>query len=403
MHYSKIYLKRHRLQYALFKIIVLASIILVLSKISLKGRRTFTTNITDKYETYDFQEELVQKARVRSNCRFNKGMTYVICDSLPYTEIQCSDSKRKAKSQHETGLDFVVPNIIHFIWFGNYLEISQFYQFLSLRSVASLQQPDAIYIHHNTANNGSGSNVILNRIVKEIPCIHFVHHEEPVSIFNNKISTHLLRSDVARLQILLKHGGVYLDLDVITLKQFDPLRVYSTTFGRSVSNKISNGIILSEKKAPFIEAWYNEYKNYKEGIKSYAYWGVNIPMQLYRKYPQLRAHMEESSINRPNPWVDGWDATSTAQLDISDNYFLHVHPSYFSDKGGSSMLGWSEDRLRTLDTVYGTAARIALFGSPELVFLTGEEPFQMWPKRRFRSFNLLTTEDKEVLKPGVKT
>lgn len=48
----------------------------------------------------------------------------------------------------------------------------------------------------------------------------------------NKITKDLFKADIARLKILQKEGGIYLDLDVITLKQLDSLRIYEASIGR---------------------------------------------------------------------------------------------------------------------------------------------------------------------------
>ena len=40
------------------------------------------------------------------------------------------------------------------------------------------------------------------------------------------------KTDVARLEILIKHGGIYLDGDIILFKSLDPFRVYPASLGR---------------------------------------------------------------------------------------------------------------------------------------------------------------------------
>ena len=40
-------------------------------------------------------------------------------------------------------------------------------------------------------------------------------------IFNNKLTRYAHKADIIRLQKLLEHGGIYLDIDVLTNKSFD--------------------------------------------------------------------------------------------------------------------------------------------------------------------------------------
>ena len=98
----------------------------------------------------------------------------------------------------------------------------------------------------------------------------------------------------------------------------------------------------------------------------------------------MKVHIEEESINRPNPYVreDGRFGTTLRRMNISNNYFLHLHTGslYRNVDLDPNWLNWDEKTLRKLDGVYGEAARIALFGSPDLVYKPGEEIHEMQPK-----------------------
>jgi len=47
-----------------------------------------------------------------------------------------------------------------------------------------------------------------------------------------QMTSNLAKSDFLRLLLLVQEGGIYLDLDVITLKPVNQLRVYPATIGR---------------------------------------------------------------------------------------------------------------------------------------------------------------------------
>ncbi len=55
-------------------------------------------------------------------------------------------------------------------------------------------------------------------------------------------------SDVARLYVLVKHGGVYMDTDVELLKSIDPFLSYEAFSGFESSGQIPTGIMASEKE-----------------------------------------------------------------------------------------------------------------------------------------------------------
>jgi len=61
--------------------------------------------------------------------------------------------------------------------------------------------------------------------------LKIVHRDPPGYIHGQSIYLMYHRGDVAKLEILLKYGGIYLDYDVIVVNNLDPLRVYDATLG----------------------------------------------------------------------------------------------------------------------------------------------------------------------------
>jgi len=59
-----------------------------------------------------------------------------------------------------------------------------------------------------------------------------VYREPPKQINGKNFSKIYHRSDVTRLEILLEHGGIYLDYDVIVVNSLDPVRCYDATLGQ---------------------------------------------------------------------------------------------------------------------------------------------------------------------------
>jgi Glycosyltransferase sugar-binding region containing DXD motif len=67
-------------------------------------------------------------------------------------------------------------------------------------------------------------------IVYQVP-LKIMHRQPPKYVFGQKISHVFHQGDVAKLEILLEYGGIYLDYDVIVVNSLDPLRQYSATYG----------------------------------------------------------------------------------------------------------------------------------------------------------------------------
>lgn len=115
---------------------------------------TYTRYEEPHFGKLNYQQELVVRARSKSDCtKPLHAKEFVICERMPYTEIKCGPGVKKGKGEDSRGRKYLVPNVIHFIWFGETFNVSQYYQYLALRSVASLQQPEKIKLHHNTQDS----------------------------------------------------------------------------------------------------------------------------------------------------------------------------------------------------------------------------------------------------------
>ena len=65
--------------------------------------------------------------------------------------------------------------------------------------------------------------------------LKLVYRQPPVQVHGQNISRIYHRADVAKFQILLEYGGIYLDNDVIVVNSLDPVRCYDTTLGKPLT------------------------------------------------------------------------------------------------------------------------------------------------------------------------
>nr|XP_039263104.1 uncharacterized protein LOC120339101 isoform X3 [Styela clava] len=240
------------------------------------------------------------------NCyKINKLDSYRICDKLPFSSTTCGSNVNTDKNE-----EHMVPNIVHFVWIGNLT--LHFYAYLTIRSAAANQKPDVILFHY-THVEPQGDLWI--RAKQEIPCLIPVKFEEPTSWQGNELDTVVHKTDIARFDILLQHGGIYLDTDAFILRSMDPLRKFPFTMGRSVQDAFSSadayagtpffdhvtsnvgvtadsesryskiasfsrlpvnggdakgsGVILSEPNSTFLQTWSNLFKNYTKNRSTY--------------------------------------------------------------------------------------------------------------------------------------
>ena len=173
-----------------------------------------------------------------------------------------------------------IPNIVHFIFgLSNNDDdlIFDDYKYMAVYSVYKNQNPEFINIY------------ILNTPTSEywdktlsIPNVNIIN----LNTFNafNELNDykHLHfshKSDYLRLKILQIYGGIYLDIDTITLKPYK-IKEHSLIIGSVSKNKLSNSIILSTKNNNFINEWINKY-DFNNKIWNYN--SIELPYLIYTK------------------------------------------------------------------------------------------------------------------------
>ena len=68
----------------------------------------------------------------------------------------------------------------------------------------------------------------------QIP-LTIVHREPPTQIHDQKLANMHHRGDIAKIEVLVEYGGIYLDYDVIVVNSLNPLRRYDVTLGKRIS------------------------------------------------------------------------------------------------------------------------------------------------------------------------
>lgn len=133
----------------------------------------------------------------------------------------------------------MIPKIIHYCWFGG-KEIPN----SAIKCIESWKKfcPDYEIIQWNESN----FNIDKYTYTKEA--------------YENKKWAFV--SDVARLDILYNHGGIYLDTDVELIKSLDSLIESKGFMGFEDKKQVASGLgIGAEKGSPIIELMLNDYND----------------------------------------------------------------------------------------------------------------------------------------------
>ena len=132
----------------------------------------------------------------------------------------------------------MIPKIIHYCWFGG-APLPE----LALRCIASWKKycPDYEIKEWNESNFDTSSMDYMREAYEE-KAWGFV-------------------PDIARLQIILEHGGIYLDTDVEAVKSFDPLLDNKAFMGLESGGIVALGLGFgAEKGHPLIRRLLEDYE-----------------------------------------------------------------------------------------------------------------------------------------------
>uniref|UniRef100_A0A1B6CQ16 Alpha-1,4-N-acetylglucosaminyltransferase n=1 Tax=Clastoptera arizonana TaxID=38151 RepID=A0A1B6CQ16_9HEMI len=189
---------------------------------------------------------------------------------------------------------YIVPNYVHFIKFGQ-KEFS-FPQAVCVLSALKNQKPEKLFIHTDLNGfNGKYWDVLMSVSgFKEVLVINKI--KLPTEIFNQTLRKRWARyhgGDVARMQILLKYGGIYLDNDSYIVRSLNDFRRFEFTVGWKPGKLMENQIILSHKNARFLKLWYESYRDNYKPNSWYFNAGQYPAKNILQKMPHLVHRVEK--------------------------------------------------------------------------------------------------------------
>jgi hypothetical protein len=170
-------------------------------------------------------------------------------------------------------------------------------QYLAVRSASERLKPDTIFLHYTYIPSGLWFDRALPLLT--------LHQVDPVTeVFGNRLDHVAHRADVLRLQLLRDQGGIYMDLDVISIAPFSPdLTQADFTMGMEGHSGVTdaefvhaygrrhvlcNAVMVAKPGARFIEHWMDYYRRPQtfDSKKNWAAASVVVPAMIARKHPE---------------------------------------------------------------------------------------------------------------------
>ncbi|XP_002122051.2 uncharacterized protein LOC100184557 [Ciona intestinalis] len=260
--------------------------------------------------------------------------------------------------QQSTTSQLKIPNIIHFIWFG--CRRFKVHNYISIFSAYEYQEPDLILFHTNCEPNGTYWEALKQTIDSKLK---IVKRSPPTTIWGHPVQKVEHQSDVARLEILLETGGIYMDDDVVVLKSLDSLRNNEMVLGEENYDALANSIIMASPNSWFLKKWFTYYKDFNDTKWSES--SCFVPWSLWHLFPSTINVVKERML-RPN-----WEEIKFLYHELwdwRDNYTVHLYSRFMINVDGTPERSLQE--LSVLNTTYGEIARYVLWKDPKIRDIT---------------------------------
>jgi hypothetical protein len=227
----------------------------------------------------------------------------------------------------------MIPNIFHFVFgmapdFGG--KPFSLVHYLAIRSAVTLNNPDKVIFHYQYEPEGHWWQ-------QARPLLHLNRIEAPQEVMGNRLYHVAHQADVVRLRALKETGGIYMDLDTISVQPFTHLLQHSFVIGEELkinpapknwrqrlkknirqafsndknenpgTSGLCNAIMLSAPDSPFVNRWLDSYHNFRSKGRD-QYWNehsVLLPLQLAAEHPDEITRLGPYTFHYPLYHAEG--------------------------------------------------------------------------------------------------
>jgi len=169
----------------------------------------------------------------------------------------------------------MIPNILHFC-FGlqKQTEPFAFVYYLAILSAKFVNNPDKIYFYYHYEPYGEYWDKIKNLLVLE-------HVDIPTHLGDKPLVKTAHKADIVRMTKLMERGGVYMDIDTISIRPYTDLLSNKCVLCWEQENMyICNAIMLTEPNSDFFKLWMHNYYSWFR-TEGWSEASVILPARLY--------------------------------------------------------------------------------------------------------------------------
>jgi hypothetical protein len=242
----------------------------------------------------------------------------------------------------------MVPNILHYVHLSKGGREWKLHHYLSVKSAYVRSGVDKINIWVDEEPTGEWWE-------KTKPLVEVIYTTPPTEIFGIPITQQAHKSDVLRLQILLEHGGIYVDTDTIFVKSFKSLlnnKFVLGQQGKDGAEGLCPAIILSEPNSTFGQYWLAGFKDsFKGGPPGSDTWcthSVRYPVWLSKQIPD-----EITILNHETFFWPLYHQNHIEAMFEQKHIFPNAYSHHLWESSGKKYLDeLTEDIIFTKDTTF---------------------------------------------------
>lgn len=193
-----------------------------------------------------------------------------------------------------------IPNHILFV-FGLKPQEEEFLfcYYLAVYSAFLINKPNAIYFFFHYRPYGKW----FDKLKEDIPCIKFIRIPMPTHIGKKELIQTAHKADIVRMKKLFDLGGVYMDIDTISIRPYTHLLENEVVLGYQTKDRICNAIMMTSSKSSFFAIWLQLYEQaFRPG--GWEESSILLPFTLSETYPTLVNVVPKETFFKPC-----WDNT----------------------------------------------------------------------------------------------
>ncbi|XP_015917631.1 uncharacterized protein [Parasteatoda tepidariorum] len=256
-----------------------------------------------------------------------------------------------------TGYDYpIVPNIVHYVNFDT--KDLNFIQVISIKAVVRNSAPEKIFIHCNCYS-------LFGKywdMVKNISILEIKYKNKPTHVFGKLLSSVFHASDIARLQILMTYGGIFLDSDTYVIKSLNYYRRFEMALGWPPDQNLGTQLLVAHKNARFLRLWFNSYRYYRR--ERWYYNAGELPTTFILERMPYLVHRVLYDFGIHNLVQMLYGVRSREWKDFHAIHLLVRHKNYLLP--GDTVTEFNEENIKHYNKTFGDMARLVLYGSEKL-------------------------------------